>query len=211
MIDFTALTVVDYAVVFVLIVSAIFSTLRGMTREFLGLLGWVVAVVVANYARPLLEDPIANMINADGLSAALAWGLPFAATVIIWFLLASLLSPGLTRAGLGSLDRWLGVIFGLARGYLLVILAFIGAVLAIEGENKLPATIQNAQSTTLFSQSAQYFAKFLPDDYSDKLSSNLIDHTGDGTTATETIEKMIDDGAAIVKKPLELFNDEKSN
>lgn len=149
MIDFTALTVVDYAVVFVLIVSAIFSTLRGMTREFLGLLGWVVAVVVANYARPLLEDPIADMINADGLSAALAWGLPFAATVIIWFLLASLLSPGLTRAGLGSLDRWLGVIFGLARGYLLVLLAFIGAVLAIEGENNLPATIQNAQSTPL--------------------------------------------------------------
>ena len=211
MIDFTALTVVDYAVVFVLIVSAIFSTLRGMTREFLGLLGWVVAVVVANYARPLLEDPIADMINADGLSAALAWGLPFAATVIIWFLLASLLSPGLTRAGLGSLDRWLGVIFGLARGYLLVLLAFIGAVLAVEGENNLPATIQNAQCATLFSQSAQYFAEFMPDDYSDKLSSNLIDHTGDAATAAETIEKMVDDGAAIIKKPLELLNDEKSN
>ena len=211
MIDFTAITVVDYAVVFVLIVSAIFSTLRGMTREFLGLLGWVVAVVVANYARPLLEDPIADIVNADGLSAALAWGLPFAATVIIWFLLASLLSPGLTRAGLGSLDRWLGVIFGLARGYLLVLLAFIGAVLAVEGENNLPATIQNAQSTPLFSQSAQYFAEFMPDDYSDKLSSNLIDHTGDAATAAETIEKMVDDGAAIIKKPLELLNDEKSN
>ena len=211
MIDFTALTVVDYAVVFVLIVSAIFSTLRGMTREFLGLLGWVVAVVVANYARPLLEDPIADIVNADGLSAALAWGLPFAATVIIWFLLASLLSPGLTRAGLGSLDRWLGVIFGLARGYLLVLLAFIGAVLAVEGENNLPATIQNAQCATLFSQSAQYFAEFMPDDYSDKLSSNLIDHTGDAATAAETIEKMVDDGAAIIKKPLELLNDEKSN
>ena len=211
MIDFTALTVVDYAVVFVLIVSAIFSTLRGMTREFLGLLGWVVAVVVANYAKPLLGDPIADMINADGLSAALAWGLPFAATVIIWFLLASLLSPGLTRAGLGSLDRWLGVIFGLARGYLLVLLAFIGAVLAVEGENNLPATIKNAECATLFSQSAQYFAEFMPDDYSDKLSSNLIDHTGDAATAAETIEKMVDDGAAIIKKPLELLNDEKSN
>ena len=211
MIDITALTVVDYAVVFVLIVSAIFSTLRGMTREFLGLLGWVVAVVVAKYASPLLEDPIADMINDDGLSAALAFGFPFAATVIIWFLLASLLSPGLTRAGLGSLDRWLGVIFGLARGYLLVLLAFIGAVHAIEGENKLPATIQNAQSTPLFSQNAQYFAKFMPDYYSDKLSSNLTDHTGDDTAVAETIEKMIDDGAAIVKKPLQLLNDEKSN
>ena len=74
MIDFTTLTIVDYAVVFVLFMSAVFSTLRGMTREFLGLLGWVVSVVVANYAKPLLEDPIADLINADGLSAALAWG-----------------------------------------------------------------------------------------------------------------------------------------
>lgn len=211
MIDLTALTVVDYVIVFVLIVSAIFSTLRGMTREFLGLLGWVVAVVVANFVRPLLEDPISDIINADGLSDALAWGLPFAATVIIWFLLASLLSPGLTRAGLGSLDRWLGIFFGLARGYLLVLLTFIGAVLAIEGENKLPATIQNAQSTPLLSQSAQYFAKYITDDYNDKISSNLIDHTGDDVTAAETIQKMIDNGTEIVKKPLELLNDEKSN
>ena len=207
MIDFTTLTIVDYAVVFVLFMSAVFSTLRGMTREFLGLLGWVVSVVVANYAKPLLEDPIADLINADGLSAALAWGLPFAATVIIWFLLASLLSPGLTRAGLGSLDRWLGVIFGVARGYLLVLLAF----LALEGENKLPATIQNAQSTPLFSQSAQYFASFMPDDYNDKLSSSLIDHKGVNATAAEAIDNMIDNGADIVKKPLELLNDEKTN
>ena len=131
--------------------------------------------------------------------------------MIIWFLLASLLSPGLTRAGLGSLDRWLGIFFGLARGYLLVLLTFIGAVLAIEGENKLPATIQKAQSTPLLSQSAQYFARYMPDDYNDKISSNLIDHTGDDVTAAETIQKMIDNGTEIVKKPLELLNDEKSN
>ena len=47
MIDFTTLTIVDYAVVFVLFMSAVLSTLRGMTRECLGLLGWVVSVVVA--------------------------------------------------------------------------------------------------------------------------------------------------------------------
>ena len=209
MIALSSLTIVDYAVVFVLFMSAVFSTLRGMTREFLGLLGWVVSVLVANYAKPLLEDPITDLINADGLSAALAWGIPFAATVIIWFLLASILSPGLTRAGLGSLDRWLGVFFGLARGYLLVLFAFIGAVLAIEGENKLPATIQNAQSTPIFSKTAQYFAKFMPVEINKKLSSNLINHTGEYTTAAEKIEKMKDNGARILKKPLELLNDEK--
>ena len=211
MIEFTSLTIVDYAVFFVLFMSAVFSTLRGMTREFLGLLGWVVSVVVANYAKPLLENPITDLINADGLSAALAWGIPFAATVIIWFLIASILSPGLTRAGLGSLDRWLGVFFGLTRGYLLVLLAFIGAVLAIEGENKLPATIQNAQTTPIFSKTAQYFAKFMPDEIHKKLSSNLINHTGAYTTATDKIEKIKNNGARILKKPLELLNDEKTN
>ena len=211
MIEFTALTIFDYALVFALFLSAVFSTLRGLTREFLGLLGWVVSVVAANYAKPILENRIADLINSDGLSTVLAWGLPFAATVIIWFLLASLLSPGLTRAGLGSLDRWLGIIFGVARGYLLLLLAFIGAVFALDGENKLPATIQNAQSTPLLSQSALYFASFMPDDYSDKLSSSLIDHKGVKSTAAEAIDNMIDSGADIVKKPLELLNDEKTN
>ena len=211
MIDFTALTFVDYVVILVLITSAIFSILRGMTREFLGLVGWVVSVVVAHFARPVLNDPIAEVISAEGLSGALAWGLPFAATVIVWFLLASLLSPGLTRAGLGSLDRWFGVIFGLIRGYLLVLFAFIGAVLLLEGESKLPETLQKAQSTPIMSQSSRYFAQYAPDYYADKLISNLSDHNSLGAEAAKTMNNMMDSGTEMVKKPLELLDDEKPN
>ena len=211
MIDFGALTFVDYAVILVLITSAIFSILRGMTREFLGLIGWIVSFVVAYFARPVLEDPIVDMINAKGVGAALAWGLPFAATVVGWFLLASLLAPGLTRAGLGSLDRWFGVVFGLIRGYLLVLFAFIASVTLLEGENKLPETLQKAQSTLIMSQGARYFAQYVPDDYADKLISNLSDHNSLGAEATQTMNKMMDSSAEMLKKPFELLNDEKSN
>ena len=211
MIDFGALTFVDYAVILVLITSAIFSILRGMTREFLGLIGWIVSFVVAYFARPVLEDPIVDMINAKGVGAALAWGLPFAATAVGWFLLASLLAPGLTRAGLGSLDRWFGVIFGLIRGYLLVLFAFIASVTLLEGENKLPETLQKAQSTLIMSQGARYFAQYVPDDYADKLISNLSDHNSLGAEATQTMNKMMDSSAEMLKKPFELLNDEKSN
>ena len=211
MIDFTALTFVDYTVILVLITSAIFSIFRGMTREFLGLVGWIVSAVVAHFARPVLEDPIADVINAEGLSGALAWGLPFAATVIVWFLLASLLSPGLTRAGLGSLDRWFGVIFGLIRGYLLVLFAFIGAVLLLEGESKFPETLQKAKSTPIMSQSARYFAQYAPDYYAEKLISNLSDHNSLGAEAAKTMNNMMDSGIEMVKKPLELLDDEKPN
>ena len=40
MIDFTTLTLVDYGIVFILILSATMSILRGLTREILGLAGW---------------------------------------------------------------------------------------------------------------------------------------------------------------------------
>jgi membrane protein required for colicin V production len=211
MIDFTALTFVDYAVFLVLIVSAVFSTLRGMTREFLGLAGWVVSVLIANFTKPVLEGPITDIIEAERLSAALAWALPFAASVIIWFLLASLLSPGLTRAGLGSLDRWFGVIFGFIRGYFLVLLAFVGAVIALEGETKLPTTIKDAQSTPIFSQGARFFSAFVPEDYRDQLLSNLVVHDTDTMPQSSRIDSVLETGGEIIKKPLELLGDEKTN
>lgn len=211
MIEFSELTFIDYSVVLVLMTSVIFSTLRGITRELLGLIGWAISVVVANYTQPVLKDHLYDLISANELSTALAWAIPFASTVILWFLLASMLSPGLTRAGLGGLDRWLGIVFGLIRGYFIVLLAFIGAVLALEGENKLPEAIKDAETTPIFSKSASYFARFAPEDYSNKLGSSLTDHGSFGANASKTIDGMIDSSAKIVKKPLELLSDEKGN
>ena len=52
MIDFATLTLVDYGIFLVLILSAILSTLRGMTRELLGLAGWVVSILLPITPRP---------------------------------------------------------------------------------------------------------------------------------------------------------------
>ena len=71
MFDFSVLNLADYAVIFVFLVSALFSTLRGMTREILGIVGWVISVFVAKLSAPVLEPVIADIINVDGLSAAL--------------------------------------------------------------------------------------------------------------------------------------------
>ena len=135
--DIIAFNFVDYAIVVVLVVSALMSTLRGMTREALGLVGWPISIFAAKYSAPVLEPTITEIINIEGLSQALAWSIPFALVVVAWFVLASLISPGLKRAGLGSLDRWLGVVFGLIRGFLLVLIAYTTAAVALEGEKNL--------------------------------------------------------------------------
>ena len=173
MIDFSLLTLVDYAILFVLILSALMSILRGLTREILGLVGWGVSIVIANYSAPLIEKPLIDFLQVKGLSAALAWGLPFGTSVVFWFIFASIIAPGLKRIGLGSFDRWFGVLFGFIRGFGLVLIVFVVAIFAAEGESKLPDIVTNSQSTPLLSRSAHYFSDLAPKEYRERLISNL--------------------------------------
>ena len=80
---------------------------------------------------------------------------------------------GLKRIGLGSFDRWLGVLFGFVRGYGLVLIVFVAAVFAAEGEKNLPKTVKESHSTPLLSRGAHYFSGFIPEDYRDQLISYL--------------------------------------
>ena len=91
-ITLSALTLFDYAVILVLIISAILSTLRGMTREFLGLTGWFISIFIARQTSSSMEDWLSDFIAVDGLTEVLSWTLPFTGSAIIWFIFASLLS-----------------------------------------------------------------------------------------------------------------------
>ena len=209
MIDFSVLNLVDYAVVIVLVVSALFSTLRGMTREFLGILGWVISVFVAKLSAPALEPVIADIINIEGLSAALSWALPFAITVVVWFVIASLMSPGLKRAGLGSLDRWLGVVFGLARGYVIVLIAYMTAVVALDGESKLPNIVTEAYSTPYMRQSVHSLSGVIPEDMRDRLLENVpLDESPNDKELIDTDDTPLFDVSETASDKLDLLADE---
>ena len=226
MIDFTTLTLVDYGILLVFVLSATMSILRGLTREILGLAGWGISILIANYSAPLIEDPIVDLLQVRGLGAALAWALPFAASVVIWFILASLIAPGLKRVGFGSLDRWLGILFGFIRGYGLVLIVFVVAVFAVEGEGNLPETAKKSHSTPLLSRSAHYFSGFVPKDYRDQLIDYLSYRTpattgGDtndqvlGSGTSGKTDKPIDESGKAEKRTfsgdLRPLNDEKAN
>ena len=90
-ISLSALTLFDYAVILVLIISAILSTLRGMTREFLGLTGWFISIFIARLTAPSVKDFLSDSIAVDGFSEVLSWALPFSGTAVIWFIFASLI------------------------------------------------------------------------------------------------------------------------
>ena len=210
--DIAALNFVDYAIIVVLVVSGLMSTLRGMTREALGLAGWPLSILVAKFTAPYLEPVILDIITVDGLSQALAWALPFAVTVVIWFILASLLSPGLKRAGLGALDRWLGVIFGLVRGFLIVLIAYTTAAVAVDGEDKLPTQVSEAQFAPIMRASATTLSVVIPTEMRDRILQNVPASEIDGVDdIIENIEAPVTEGNSAITDGLELLSDETDN
>ncbi|MDA0960639.1 MAG: CvpA family protein [Proteobacteria bacterium] len=211
MIDFATLTLVDYGILLVLVLSCVLSTLRGMTRELLGLIGWVVSILVANFTAPQIEDPIVDLLQIKGLGAALAWALPFAASVVVWFILASVMAPALTRVGFASLDRWLGVLFGIIRGFGLVLIVFVIAVFGTDGEENLPKIVKDSQSTSLLSRSAHYFSDFVPEDYRDQLINNLSYRPPIfDSKASDSLNAPIEAGKNAINNGMKLFSDEQT-
>lgn len=191
--DLAALNIVDFVAIIVLVVSGGLATLRGMTREIMGLAGWPISIVAARLSAPYLEPLLTDLIRVEGISQALAWGIPFIVVVVLWFAFSSLVSPGLSKAGLGGLDRWLGFLFGLIRGFVIVLVIYASAVVAAEGEDNLPGLVTDAQITPALRESAHLMSGVLPPDMREQLIENLPD-------ASETTEELQEAGEAVSER-----------
>lgn len=127
------MTWLDYAVLGVMGISVAWGVWRGLVREVMSLAGWVIAFLAANlFAAPLAET-LPRSISPPELRVLVAFAGVFILTLAVTSLAGLLLAKMIKAVGLGSLDRTLGSLFGVARGGVIV-LAF--ALLA--GLTRLP-------------------------------------------------------------------------
>ncbi len=124
-------TIVDGVVALIIVVSALLAYSRGLVRESLAILGWIVAAVLAfmfaPQAQPLVKElPVIGDFLSDSceLSMIGAFAAVFAVALVLASLFTPLFSSLVQRSALGGLDQALGFLFGVARGILLVAIAF---------------------------------------------------------------------------------------
>lgn len=144
--EFTSLNYVDYLAIAILFISAMLSTIRGMTREFLGLVGWFVAIFIAKLSSPVLIPLLDSFIFVSSIITPISWIIPFFAAFIVWYVFASVVSPSLSRAGLGALDGGMGVFFGLARGAVIIVLCYLVLVFLFGGEKQTPNVVRESNT-----------------------------------------------------------------
>lgn len=119
------MTLFDYLVLFVLAASVVISTMRGLVREILSLLSWVVAFVVANMYGAQLAPMLPAMIPGDALRLMVAFAALFLGVRILMGLLSMAIGALIAASGLSLADRGLGGLFGLTRGIVIVLFGVI--------------------------------------------------------------------------------------
>ncbi|RBW57733.1 CvpA family protein [Ruegeria sp. A3M17] len=151
-------TIIDGVVALIVVVSGILAYSRGFLREVLAIAGWVAAAVLAfifaPQAVPLVKEiPVVGDFLRDSceLSVITGFAAVFAVALIIVSIFTPLFSSIVQRSALGGLDQALGFFFGIARGILLVAIAFF-----------VYDTVMTGQSYTIVdeSRSAKVFEQF---------------------------------------------------
>lgn len=124
-------TIVDGIVAAVLVLSALLAYSRGFMRELMAILGWVGATVLAflfaDQIQPLVQSvPVVGEFIGDSceLSIIAAFAAIFAVALLVISLFTPLLSSLVQRSVLGGVDQAFGFLFGVARGILLIAVAF---------------------------------------------------------------------------------------
>lgn len=119
----------DYAILAILLVSIVVSFSRGFLREALSIVVWVAAVVVATaYAEPVASR-LLDYIAVPSVRLAAGFLLLLVATLIVGGLVSSLVGRLVEGTDLGGTDRLLGIVFGLVRGVVVVVILVLVASL----------------------------------------------------------------------------------
>lgn len=155
------MTLVDLAVLAVLAISALLGLSRGFVRELLGLAAWLLAGYAAFAYGPALQPWAERTIGTPDLADPVAYVAVFLGVLLALSLLANLIGRAVRLSALGSLDRTLGLLFGLTRGAAVLIAGYILGGMLLPPENWPPA-FQRARTLPLLYQGAAWAITYLP-------------------------------------------------
>ncbi|WP_411836580.1 CvpA family protein [Paracoccus sp. ME4] len=148
-------TIIDAVVAGVIILSAILAWSRGFVRESLAILGWIGAAVLAFLFAPTMRPLVAQLPVLDrflGDSCELAtiagFAVVFALALVVFSIITPLFSSVVQRSALGGVDQGMGFLFGVARGVLLVAIAFIVYDRVMTTQDV--AVVENSRSAQVF-------------------------------------------------------------
>lgn len=157
----------DLIIIAIISISAVISLIRGFVKESISLVSWLVAGFIAfRYFTPLasLLEPY---IESPTLRTGIGFSTLFVCSLIVGAAVNFMASHMVTKTGLSGTDKSLGVVFGAARGVLIVTMLVL-----LAGLTPMPNETwwQDSATVEYFVNIAIWIKEILPQDVADRFA-----------------------------------------
>ena len=157
------ITLLDIVLLVVMLVSGLLAMVRGFMREVLSITAWLLAAAATLYSYAKLLPLAKQYFNNDIVAAVSVVGGVFLVTLLVVSVLTIRISDMVLDSRVGALDRTLGFLFGLARGLVIVVVAFQFFTWLVPDRSQ-PEWVKSAKSRVVLAGTGQWLMSMLPDD-----------------------------------------------
>ena len=171
------LNLADWFILIVLIASGIISFARGFTKEFLSLFLWIAAFIAAISLEYLATPQVNEFIGNEEISKIISYIVVFVVFIFVGGIVIKFISKLIKWSGASGFDRFLGVLFGLTRGLIVLFVIF----LLLPSGLKTTDLISNSKITPVIQKYAPQIEAYFRD---------LIDNRDVVEEALEIIEPL---------------------
>lgn len=193
------ITILDFVLLGVMLISGLLAMIRGFMREILSIAAWGAAALVTLYSFQKLLPTAKTYFNNDMLATAVVIAGVFIGTLIVVSIITVRISDMILDSRIGALDRTLGFLFGLARGLLIVVVAFLFFVWLVP-EKQRPDWVTHAKSRLVLQGTGDWLMSLLPDDPENTILKRLKKpKTDEDRTDSTSLQNGTGDGEGYAK------------
>jgi membrane protein required for colicin V production len=146
--------------------------IRGFMREVLSIAAWVIAALVTLYSFSKLLPFAKTYFNNDIVAYAVVIGGTFLLTLLVVSVITVRFSDMVLDSRIGALDRTMGFLFGLARGLVIVVVAFLFFAWLVPDRSQ-PEWVRGAKSRVVLQGTGDWLMSMLPEDLDATISKRL--------------------------------------
>ena len=158
---------IDVVILALIALSAIMSLFRGFVKEAVALVTWLVALWVAMAFYEDLAAILSQWISLPSAQRVTAFAVLFICVLLLGAIVNFLASKLVNKTGLTGTDKLLGIIFGVARGGVIVAILVL-----LAGLTPLPQDPwwQDSQLLGYFQEAAMWLRSYLPNEIADNIT-----------------------------------------
>ena len=165
-------TLLDIILIGVMLISALLAMIRGFMREVLSIAAWLIAALATLYAFSKVMPSAKSYFNNDIVAYAVVLGGTFLATLLIVSVITVRFSDMVLDSRVGALDRTMGFLFGLARGLIIVVVAFLFFAWLVPDRSQ-PDWVRSAKSRVVLQGTGDWLMSMLPEDLDATISKRF--------------------------------------